>query len=43
MLVLEFTEGPILDIFGRKIPVLMGMTFGGIGLFCMPLFKSVFP
>ena len=43
MLIITLAEGPILDMIGRKIPVLTGYVLAGIALILMPDFKSIFP
>ena len=39
----SFTTGPIMDIFGRKYPIILGLFFAGIFICLIPCFHEVFP
>ena len=38
-----FMLGFVFDVFGRRIPVLIGMLMVSVSIFCMPLGKHLYP
>jgi len=39
----DIVGGPMMDIFGRKYPISIGMLVAGIFMFLIPFFKNIYP
>ena len=42
-LVLQIFAGVLIDMFGRKVPLVIGFGITGLAMGCIPLFKSLYP
>ena len=43
VIAMDFLSGPIMDIFGRKYPITIGILVAGVFMYLIPHFKEVYP
>ena len=43
VMLLSFFTGPMMDVLGRKAPIVFGLILNGISLLAIPFFNEVYP